>query len=1096
MKKNSLFNPEKQIIVIAGIILLGLCQIVSAQKPDFSQLKSMKARSIGPAGMSGRIVAIDAVISNPDIIYAGAASGGVWKSVDGGIIWKPIFDDEKLINIGALKICQSNPDVIWVGTGEGNPRNSINIGGGIYKSLDAGKTWKLMGLEATKNIHRIILDPRDENVIYVGAIGNPYGEHPERGVFKTTDGGETWQKILYVDEKTGVGEMVMDPSNPNKLFVNMWEHRRLPWFFTSGGKNSGLHVTLDGGKNWKKLTSKDNGLPEGELGRMGLAIAPNDPSVVYALIESKKNALYKSTDGGNKFSKINDSEDIGNRPFYYYEIYVDPADSKRLYSLHSGISMSDDGGKSYSSIEGGTHSDHHAFWINPNDPKTIIEGNDGGMNISHDHGKTWRFVENIPVGQFYHIRVDNEMPYNVYGGMQDNGSWRGPGYVWKTGGIINELWQEVMFGDGFDVMPDPDDSRYIYAMSQQGYLGIYDYETGNSYSIKPTAPDLNTKLRFHWNSPIEQDPFDNSTIYYGSQFLHKSTDKGLTWEIISPDLTTNDTTKQKQSDSGGLTYDVTGAENHTCLLAIAPSPLQKDVIWVGTDDGNLQVTQDGGKTWVNTSENLPGLPKGSWIPQVRASDYEAGEAWVVANNYRNGDFTAYAYHTSNFGKSWERIADNDKVFGYTLCILQDPVEPKLVFLGTEHGLWVSIDKGKNWTRWTHGYPAVSTIDLAIQKREADLVIGTFGRSIYILDDIRPLRQIAASNGEALNKPLVLFKPADGIIVDGTQANSGSHFPADAKFSGENKSTGAQFKVFVKLQKEEKKQGSGKNEKSNKKNEPVTSDNNTKAGSAAVKDEKSKSDSLKIKIYNYADALIKTITVKPDSGLNVISWRFDEGELKMPTRGSALGRGRGFGSRSRGNKTALPGKYKVVAEYKDNKDSSQLNLIFDPRIPKTVEALTAQRELIDNLTKDLEILYNGTQRLIESKEIAGKVSAQIKGIEGDSIKELQKAVKSVQDSINAVQDFIFGKENPDAQGITSRTNTTVTSKAYEAMNYIGSRPGKPTATEERLVSQSKSLMNDCILKINAFYENTWPEFRKKVEETDIPLFKDYKPLELK
>jgi len=1061
MARTTPLNLRNAIVALIGCFVLITGQYVFAQKLDISQLNNMKARSIGPAGMSGRIVAIDAVVSNPEIIYAGAASGGVWKSVDGGITWKPIFDDQKLINIGVVKICQSNPDVVWVGTGEGNPRNSINIGGGIYKSPDAGKTWKLMGLEGTKNIHRIIIDPRDENVLYVGAIGNPYGEHPERGVFKTTDGGETWQKILYVDEKTGVGEMVMDPANPNKLFVNMWEHRRWPWFFNSGGKSSGLYVTYDGGKNWKKLNSKDNGLPEGDLGRMGLAIAPSDPLVVYALIESKKNALYKSTDGGTKFSKINDSEEIGNRPFYYFEIYVDPADSKRLYSLHSGISMSDDGGKSFTSIEGGTHSDHHAFWINPNNPKTIIEGNDGGMNISHDQGKTWRFVENLPVGQFYHIRVDNETPYNVYGGMQDNGSWRGPGYIWKTGGIINELWQEVMFGDGFDVMPDPDDARYIYAMSQQGYLGIYDFETGNSYSIKPTTPDLKTKLRFHWNSPIEQDPFDNNTIYYGSQFLHKSTNKGLSWDIISPDLTSNDSTKQKQSESGGLTYDVTGAENHTCVLAIAVSPVKKDIIWVGTDDGNLQVTQDGGKSWINTSGNLTGLPKGSWIPQVRASEYEAGEAWVVANNYRNADFAPYAFHTSDFGKTWERIADSEKVFGYTLCILQDPVEPKLVFLGTEHGLWVSIDKGKNWTRWTHGFPAVSTIDLEIQKREADLAIATFGRSIYILDDIRPLRKMAATNGQVLENPITIFEPAEAIIVDGFEANTGSHFPADAIFSGENKPNGAQFKVFVNLQ----------------------------------ENKNSKTDSLKITIYNESNELIKTITQKPDSGINAISWRFDEGELKMPTRGSTEGRGRRYGNRSRGSKTALPGNYKIVAEFKGIKDSTQLNVIFDPRIPKTVEALKAQREMIDKLTSDLEILYNGTQRLIESKEIADKVSAQIKGVEGENVKELQKTVKAIQDSINSVQDFIFGKENKDAQGITSRDEVKVTSKVFEAMSYIGSRPGNPTATEERLVSQAKSLITDCVAKINVFYENTWPEFRKKVEETEVPLFKDYKPLKL-
>lgn len=1068
--------------VLILIIALFLFPVNSpGQDFDLGLLKNMKARSIGPAGMSGRIVAIDVIQSKPEVIYAGAASGGVWKSEDGGTTWKPVFDNEKLLNIGSIKICQSNPDIVWVGTGEGNPRNSLNIGGGIYKSPDGGKSWKLMGLEETKNIHRIIIDPRDENTVYAGAIGNPYGEHPERGVYKTTDGGETWEKILYVDEKTGVGEMIMDPSNPNKLFVNMWQHRRWPWFFKSGGESSGLYLTLDGGKNWKKLNAKDNGLPAGELGRMGLAIAPSDPDIVYALIESKKNALYKSTDGGFHFSKINDSEEIGNRPFYYYEIYVDSRDPKRLYSLHSGISLSEDGGKSFTSIEGGTHSDHHALWINPANPSHLIEGNDGGMNISYDGGKSWRFVQNLPVGQFYHVRVDNELPYNVYGGMQDNGSWRGPGYVWKTGGIINQLWQEVMFGDGFDVLPDPDDARFGYAMSQQGNVGRYDVETGNSYPVKPVTPDLKTKLRFHWNSPIEQDPFDNNTIYFGSQFLHKSTDKGLTWEIISPDLTTNDPAKQKQEESGGLTYDVTGAENHTCLLTIAASPVEKGVIWTGSDDGQVQITRDGGKTWTNVTKNLKEMPEGSWIPQIRASRYNAGEAWLVSNHYRMGDFAPYAFHTDDFGKTWERIIDENKVFGYALCILQDPVEPNLVFLGTEHGLWVSFDRAKTWKRWTHGFPAVSTMDLALQEREADLVIGTFGRSIYILDDIRPLREIAASNGETLKSSLKIFNPGEAIIVDGTLANSGSHFPADAIFSGENKPIGARLNVLV--QTEKTKPGNKDASKAESDSEKVQNPGKAQA----------KIDSLKIKIIDESGMTVKTIQQLPDSGLNVINWRFDTGELKIPTRGESGRSGRGF--RSRGNKQALPGTYKVVAEYKNFRDSATLKVVFDPRIPKSVDVLKAQNDLIDRLSADLEILYNGTRRLIESRETAGKISAQIKGLKGTEVEDLQKAVKAINDSITVVQDAIFGKENPNAQGITSRTDPTVTGMYFTAVRYISSRPGAPTATEEMLVSQVKSLIAEGVEKINRFYETSWPEFRKKVEETQISIFKDYEPLKL-
>jgi len=1072
--KKLLFTVRSNPALLLGFFLL-LSFSLSAQKLDIDKLENMKARSIGPAGMSGRIVAIDAVIDDPKIIYAGAASGGVWKSIDGGITWNPIFDDQKQINIGAVKICQSNPDIIWVGTGEGNPRNSLNIGGGLYKSIDGGKTWKWLGLENTRNIHRILLDPRDENVAYIGVIGNPYDEHSERGVYKTTDGGETFEKILFVDEKTGVGEMVMDPSNPNKIFVNMWEHKRWPWFFKSGGPGSGLYVTLDGGKNWKKLTAEDNGLPEGELGRMGLAIAPSNPDIVYALIESKKNALYKSTDGGVKFQRINDKDEIGNRPFYYYEIYADPKDDKRLYSLHSGITMSEDGGRTFSSIEGGTHSDHHALWINPNNPAHLIEGNDGGMNISYDYGRTWRFVQNLPVGQFYHIRVDNDLPYHVYGGMQDNGSWKGPGYVYQTGGIINQMWLEVMFGDGFDVVPDPDDSRFGYAMSQQGNVGRYDSETGYTYSIKPTAPDMDTELRFHWNAAIEQDPFDNNTIYFGSQFVHKSTDKGLTWEIISPDLTTNDTTKQKYSESGGLTYDVTGAENHTCILTIEPNPVEKGIIWVGTDDGNVQITRDGGETWTNVNK-LPDLPEASWIPQIRASTYNAGEAWVVANNYRRGDFSCYAYHTDDYGKTWKRIVNDDKVYGYALAILQDPVEPSLLFLGTEHGLWVSIDKGENWTRWTHGYPAVSTMDLALQEREADLAIATFGRSIYILDDIRPLREMATTSGEILNEPLAIFDPAKAIIVNGQLANIGSHFPADAIFSGENKPTGAQLKVLVNKPEDAKKDA------------PSEGRRGRRGGGA-------KADSLKINIYDSQNELVKTVNTIPDDGLNVVRWRLDTGEMKMPRRGGREDQAGRYMRRNRSTKTVLPGTYKVVAEYKAHKDSTMLEVVMDPRVPKSVEAMKAQNAMVDDLTKSLEVLYNGTERLIESKEVTDKVSAQLKGLEGDEIKTLQKEVKAVQDSIGAIQDLIFGKQDPEAQGITSRSyDQYVNGKVFMAIRQITSRPGMPTSTEERMLDQAKAKIEEGVDAINAFYKDVWPGFRTKVEETKISLFKDYEPLE--
>lgn len=556
--------------------------------------------------------------------------------------------------------------MIWVGTGEGNPRNSLNGGYGIYKSLDGGRSWKSMGLENTRHIHRVVIDPTNPNTVYAAAIGSPWGNHPERGVYKTTDGGNTWNLILHTNTSSGAADLIMDPTNPNKLIAAMWEHKRDPWFFNSGGQGSGLYITHDGGNNWKKITDKE-GLPEGELGRIGIAIAPSKPAIIYALIEAKKNALYKSEDGGFSWKMINDKGEIGDRPFYYSEIYVDPQNENRLYSIFTYVNVSQDGGKSFEmlmpayGVSNGVHPDHHAWWIHPENGNFMIDGNDGGMNITYDGGKTWRFIGNLPVAQYYHINTDNEYPYNVYGGMQDNGSWRGPAYVWKAQGIRNSYWQEISFGDGFDVVPDKDDSRYGYTMSQQGNVQRYDHVTGNNYGVKPTHPDPKVYLRYNWNSAIGQDPFNNSTVYFGSQFVHKSTDKGLTWKIISPDLTTNDPEKQKQSESGGLTMDATGAENHCTILVIEPSPIEEGMLWVGTDDGQVQITKDGGVTWSNVTSAIKGMPKGAWIPQIKASNKNKGEALLLVNDYRRFNYTPYAYRTKDYGKTWQRIVSEKDV---------------------------------------------------------------------------------------------------------------------------------------------------------------------------------------------------------------------------------------------------------------------------------------------------------------------------------------------------------------------------------------------------------------------------------------------------
>jgi photosystem II stability/assembly factor-like uncharacterized protein len=1077
---------KKTILLLLSILLL---LPAMAQKLDMEKLKGMSPRAIGPAGMSGRITAIDVVVSNPDVIYAGAASGGVWLSTSGGVTWDPIFDKESTLSIGAIAIQQDNPSVVWVGTGEGNPRNSLNGGDGLYKTLDGGKTWKKVGLDKTRHIHRILIDPKNPNTVYVGAIGSPWGEHPERGVYKTTDGGATWEKVLFIDNKTGCAELVMDPSNPNKLFANMWEHRRHPWTFNSGGPSSGLYVTYDGGKNWKKLGSKE-GLPDGDLGRMGLAIARSKSSVVYALIESKKNALYRSEDGGEKWTMVNDKGEIGDRPFYYYEIYVDPKNENRLYTIFSRVNVSEDGGKSFKQLLPyyGVHPDHHAWWIHPENPSFIINGNDGGLNISRDMGKTWIFADNIPVGQFYHVNVDMEHPYNVYGGMQDNGSWVGPAYVWRNAGIRNSYWQEVFFGDGFDVSPDPDDSRYGYAMSQGGNLAQYDLQTGFTKFIRPTHPDADMKLRYNWNAALAQDPHNNATIYYGSQFVHKSTNKGNTWEIISPDLTTNDPSKQKQHESGGLTMDATGAENHCTILTIAPSKVKAGIIWVGTDDGQVQVTQDGGKTWSNVTAKIAGMPKNAWVPQIQASTYNAGEAFVVVNNYRLFDYKPYLFRTKDYGVTWESLVTPVQVGenNYTLSFVQDPVEPKLMFLGAENGLFVSIDAGKNWTKWTNDYPAgTPTMDMVIHPREHDLVIGTFGRAFYILDDIRPLREMAQSATVA-SKQVHVFTPPDAYLVS-IQQPAGPRFDANAVFNGQNRSAGAMITYQVNKPETKKEDPTpAAPAKKGAKEEP-------KAAAPAAKSNV-KYDSVKLEIFNAAGELVNTIRQRaPETnGVYRMNWMLNERAGRQPSRERPRGEGGGGGFGGFGGTTVLAGTYKLRVTFGDHKDSTALVVKYDPRekVPATVYE---QRYA---MVKDLQKLRNtaaaATDRLRESKEIVEEYEKKIKDSKRTDLKEAADKTKAMKDSINTLFDFILGKVDT-RQGIVRSPDPTPVSYISTAQGYIGRSRDPISETDRRVYKHAEDKIATVTRRVNNFYENAWKEYRAMMEKVTFSPFKDYQPL---
>ncbi len=1036
-------------------------------------LQDIKPRNIGPGGMSGRVTAIDVVHQNPDIIYAGTASGGLWKSSSGGVSWKPIFDKEVTASIGAVAIQQSNPSVIWVGTGEGNPRNSLNGGYGIYRSLDAGKTWQLMGLEKTRHIHRIIIDPTDPQTIYVGAIGSPWGAHPERGVFKSTDGGENWEKILFANNQTGVADLVMDPSNPNKLIAALWEHKRDPWFFKSGGKGSGLHITYDGGKNWKKITEEE-GFPKGELGRIGIAIAKSKPNVVYALVEAKKNALYKSVDGGANWKKINDKNDIGNRPFYYSEIYVDPQNENRLYSIFTYVNISEDGGRSFKQLmpaynaNNGVHPDHHAWWIHPENGQFMIDGNDGGLNITKDGGTSWRFIGNLPVAQFYHISVDNEFPYNVYGGMQDNGSWRGPAYVWRAQGIRNSYWQEIAFGDGFDVVPDPDDSRYGYAMSQQGFVRRYDWMTGNNYTVRPTAPDRETKLRFNWNAGIGQDPFDNNTVYFGSQFVHKSTDKGLTWTIISPDLTTNDPQKQKQSESGGLTMDATGAENYCTILVIEPSPAEKNMLWVSTDDGRVHYSRDGGTNWTEVSANIKGLPQGSWIPQIRASKTNPGEALLIANDYRRFNYTPYAYRTMDYGKSWQRIVDADDVQSYTLSILEDPENANLMFLGTDDGLYITFNGGEQWQKWNEDFPTVSTKDLALHPRELDLIIGTFGRAAWVLDDIRPLRAVA-SDRSILDKDIALFSPPVAYQA-AYQQPSGSRFGGDALYNAENRKSGAMITYFLK-----------------KGNEPKAKKDEKKDETSEAEGEKAKAtktkDSLVFEFFE-GDKLIRTLKYKTPkkAGFHRIYWEMDEKGAESPSRKISKSK------KEPGGIDVKPGQYRIKIHYGELTDETEIEVKTDPRLNPSVASINEVYDSGKRLQDYQQKAADAVKQLVKSKNIANKYSKELKTLDKEKFKDQVKASELITKKIDSVVAIFIGKEDK-RQGITRNPEPTVVRRLNTARYYVATRKTGITDTERKLIEFAEEELKAALTKTNTFFNDSWKEYREEIEQLDISPFKE-------
>lgn len=1070
----------------AGLLLVLALPAGAAMKLQPELLSGMKARAIGPAGMSGRVAAIEGIAADPEVLYVGAATGGVFRSENGGVTFESVWDDQPVAAIGAVAVFQSNPDIVWVGTGEGNPRNSASVGNGVYRSLDGGRTWRHVGLDGTERIHRIVLHPEDPDIAYVAALGRAWGENEERGVFRTLDGGRTWEKVLYIDARTGAADLAMDPRNPLHLIAAMWDYRRWPWFFRSGGPGSGLFATYDGGETWVEITPRD-GLPRGDLGRIGIAFAASNPDIVYAFVEAaERNVFLRSEDGGRTWQDTGAKKRFGNRPFYYADIRVDPKDPNRVYSLWSALSASDDGGRTWRVIAdfSAVHPDHHALWIDPGDPRHLVAGNDGGVYVSRDRGATWRFVSNLPLAQFYHIRVDMDLPYHIYGGMQDNGSWRGPSSVWENGGIRNHHWEEVGFGDGFDTIPDPEDSLTGYAMSQEGYLFRWNLRTGERRMIRPAGPP-GVELRFNWNAALAIDPFDPATIYFGSQFVHRSRDRGMSWEIISPDLTTDNPEWQHQDESGGLTRDVTGAENYTTIVAIAPSPVQRGLIWAGTDDGRLHVTSDGGESWTSVERNLDGVPENTWVAHIEPSHHDAETAYVVFDDHRRSNWETYVLRTRDLGRHWKRLPV-EGVSGYALAIAEDPVDPDLLFLGTEFGLFVTVDGGDHWFRWKHGFPTVPVRDLVVHPRDGDLVVGTHGRGAYVIDDLTPLREISP---EILEKRIHLFRPppAQQYVVKQTGA---SRFPGNGEFRGENRPYGALISFWLgdpELPHPDEKRRRDEERRRRMERRLAgaapsrEAESPTGTGEPGTEEEK-ETPKATIRVYDSEGALIRAFRREVVRGLNRVVWDLRRDPFREPPREPSPWR------EARGPEVP-PGRYEVKVAYGDAEASTEVDVLPDPRLGVTAaerrenweaqmeagrlqERAVAAIESLLGVREDVETVLGKARRKwdVERRRARGETLPA-------AYRELEEAARKLRRRLDEVERLLW--QPPDLKGIHAEKDAL--SRIETAQWMLSSTWSRPTPAALGYLERARRTLEESLAAHRRLMEGEVAAFRALAQE---------------
>lgn len=1000
-------------------------------------------RCIGPAVMGGRTVDIDVVESQPWIIYAAIGPSGVWKSDNNGITWKPVFHEESTVSVGDIAIAQSQPDIIWVGTGESTCRNSVTIGDGVYKSVDGGKTWQNKGLEETRHISRIIIDPQNPATVYVAAMGHLWGANEERGIYKTTDGGDRWEKILYVNEDTGFADLAIDPSNNQILYAAAYEHRRFPYYFYSGGPGSGLYKTTDAGKTWKKLT---NDLPEGVMGRIGIDISRSQPNVVYALIEHKDGGIWRSEDRGDTWTRTCDKKTydrINSRPFYYSQIRVDPSDDKVIYVFSGGSFVSKDMGKKFRAISSGTHPDHHALWIDPSNSLHLIDGNDGGIDISYDGGKNWRAIQHMALAEVYQIGFDMRNPYYVYCGLQDNGSWGGPSASLDSAGITNDDWYSIGSGDGFYARVDPTDPNTIYRNYQMNGLSRYDMRIGKGKTIKPLASQKEPPYRFNWNSPILISPHDPKTVYTGGNFLFKTRNGGQSWEIISPDLSTNDPEKQK--DSGGpITLDNTGAEIHCTIITISESPVIPGVIWCGTDDGNVQVTRNGGRTWKNVVENIPDLPSHTWCSRIEASHFDPATAYVAFDGHRTDDYETYIYKTSDYGETWTSIKGN-LPFGWVHVIREDLKNKNLLYVGTEFGVYASLDGGESWFSLKNNLPTVAVRDIAVHSRENDLIIGTHGRGIWIIDDISFLQEMTE---EVFASELHLYsiRPTTQFL----RSIRGEAYSSKV-YAAKNPSYGMILNFYFSTKPEKR---------------PKISIND-KRGETIFKIELPTKKGLQRKVWNlqYIPKTKDGKTIAP-SGIGFVAAPF-----------------------------VSPGEYTVEMIVGEQKVEKKGLIYPDPRFWMIEKDRVAQSESMVEvmvLSKKMNLSITGARNIRKELDKLNKALSEksdIQGVVSRAVKRFEQRFADLEEKIVPKEMFYRGSMETALRG--GHLNVLVLFLGMSISEY----PSTPTETDLAQLKELSEEVNALVDEFNEFIRMDLPELNKTLEKNDINPLKGPKEVKI-